>query len=349
MIHFFQYFYNDPSNTPFGRELLKTGIEHRLFGKALQFHYHSRLGLILRGWPQLILFASRSAWLSLFKSQPHPDVVVLSSHFEVVIFGLASLLLPRKKRPEIVYQSFIYTSRPNPWARRLRKSYFGFILHLTNRIICHSTNEIQNYCDIFTKAKRKFRYVPYGLHISGEEHHQVNLSAIIKTETPYIFSAGRSGRDYSTLTKAVANSGISTHIICDREASLVGINIPSEVNILTNCYGEDYLKQLEDSYIVVIPLQVDDISAGQMVLIQAMAYRKPIIVTRTTTTQEYVQHDCECLMVDRNDSAGLQQAIQQLLNNSELATRIANGARQAYEQRFCTRAYIANMVVAAQR
>lgn len=348
MIHFFPIFSDDPSKTPYGQELLKTGIDHRLFGRSMSFNYKSRLGLILIGWPRQILVSLRWAWLSLFKSRPHPDIVVLNSHFEVVIFSIAKLLLPHKNQPEIVYMSFIYTSRSNLFTRRLRQLYFRVVLGMTDRIICHSNNELKIYGEIFPKAKNKFRYVAYGLNVSGEENHQIRISTIKKTEPLYIFSAGRSGRDYSTLTKAVAGTGISTHIICDRSTPLEGINIPPEILILSKCYENDYLEELENAYIVVIPLMVDDISAGQMVLIQAMAYRKPIIITRTTTIRDYVQHERECLLVERNDTSGLQQAIRRLLNDRELATRLANCARQTYDERFCTHANIVNMIAAVQ-
>lgn len=106
------------------------------------------------------------------------------------------------------------------------------------------------------------------------------------------------------------------------------------MKVLSRCYGKEYLQELEHAAVVVVPLLVDDISAGQMVLIQAMAYRKPIIVTRTTTIQEYVQHDRDCLLVERNDPAALRQAIRKLLTDRDLATRLAKGARQAYEQHY---------------
>ena len=80
----------------------------------------------------------------------------------------------------------------------------------------------------------------------------------------------------------------------------------------------------------------------------ADANRKPIIVTRTTTIQEYVQHEQECLLVERNNAPALQAAIERLLHDPALADRLADGARQAYEQHFCMRAYVRNVVAATE-
>lgn len=348
MIHFFPLFSNDPSNSPFARELVKAGVAHRLFGQALSFHYKTRFGLILLGWPRLILFGCRSAWRSLFRSAPPPEAVVLGSHFEVLIFGLARRLLPRTSRPAIILLGFIYTSRPSPLARHLRQLYFSLVFRLADRIVCHSQNELQQYGEIFVSARSKFRYVPYGMYVSGEEAYRSDAPPPADNVPAYVFAAGRSGRDYATLVHAVTDNGIATHIICDREAALTGIKLPSHVIVLNKCYGGDYLRELQQAAVVVVPLQVDDISAGQMVLIQAMAYRKPIIVTRTTTIQEYVQDNRECLLVERNDVTAMQQAIQRLLNDPLLAQRLADGARAAYEQRFCMRAYVANVTSIVQ-
>jgi glycosyltransferase involved in cell wall biosynthesis len=349
LIHFFPLFSNDPSGSPFAQELVKAGVAYRLFGQALKFHYRTRLGLVLLGWPRLILFACRSARRSLFRSDPRPDAVALSSHFEVVIFGLARLLLSRESRPSIVLLGFIYTSRPSPLARHLRELYFGLVFRLADTIICHSAVELHEYGKTFPAAKHKFRYLPYGLYVSGEENHRFDSAAATAPREPaYVLAAGRSGRDYATLVKAVEGTGIPTHIVCDREAALASIDLPPHVTVLARCYGKEYLQELENAAVVVVPLLVDDISAGQMVLIQAMAYRKPIIVTRTATIQEYVQHGRECLLVERSDPVGLQQAIRELLADRELAARLANSARQAYEQRYCMRAYVTNVVSAIQ-
>ena len=190
--------------------------------------------------------------------------------------------------------------------------------------------------------------MPYGMYVGGEEAYQLDKPLPARPGNGhYVFAAGRSGRDYATLVQAVAGRSIDTHIACDREAALTGIELSPEVKVLNRCYGDDYLQELKNAAVVVVPLLVDDISAGQMVLIQAMAYRKPIIVTRTTTIQEYVQHEQECLLVERNNAPALQAAIERLLHDPALADRLADGARQAYEQRFCMRAYVNNVVTAS--
>ena len=104
--------------------------------------------------------------------------------------------------------------------------------------------------------------------------------------------------------------------------------------MLRNCYGDRYLEELGKAEIVVVPLAVDDISAGQMALIQAMAYGKPVIATRTRTICEYLDDGRTALLVDRKDVGQLRKAICRLGSDALLRERLGRAARAEYEARF---------------
>jgi len=208
---------------------------------------------------------------------------------------------------------------------------------------------VVNYGKIFLAAQQKFKFIPYGLYISGEGNFKnENPSTGDHDSEAYIFSAGRSGRDYETLIAAVRGLDLRVRIVCDRASALAGIELPSNVVVLDHCYGAEYVRELAGASMVVIPLLVDNISSGQMVLIQAMAYRKPIVITRTVTIQEYVVDLEECLLVPRSDVAALRSAIESLNEDAGKSRHLAAGARRAYEQRFCMRAYVENLVTVVQ-
>lgn len=97
---------------------------------------------------------------------------------------------------------------------------------------------------------------------------------------------------------------------------------------------------------VIVPLGVNDISAGQMVLIQAMAYRKPLIVTNTPTILDYLQHEVNALLVKPGDEVELRTAIDRLRNNPELARRLADNGYRTYHERHSMRAFVGNIVAA---
>lgn len=340
MIHFFPTFSKDASDSPFARELRALGVPHRLFSGEVILRYRNRIWLLLLGWPKVIGFAFKSVIRSLILSRPYPDTVVVGSHIEALVFSFVRALMLRRK-PEIVLLGFIYTSRRSPFANFLRSLYFRFVFSIIDKVICHSGLEMERYRRLFPRARAQFVYIPYGLHIHGRD---TPASAVDAAAKPYILTAGRSGRDYATLFEAVAPLPIELHVVCDSANALAGLNIPPNVKVLRNCYDTDYVEQIRKARFVVVPLGVNDISAGQMVLIQAMAFAKPTVITRTATVEEYVTDGEQSLLVAQSDAAAMREAIQRLLADPALVERLAANAVATYEARFCMHAFVRHLV-----
>jgi glycosyltransferase involved in cell wall biosynthesis len=339
MIHFFPTFSNDASRSPFALELAASGVEHRLLAYELRLHYKSRLWLLFVGWPRLLFFALRAAWRSQ-RSVPRPDMVVLNSDIEVLVFGaLRAVRIARL--PRIAMLGFIYTRRRGRVSNALRKLYFRVVFAFADTVICHSAFEVDDYRRMFAGTRARFVYVPYGLHVAGRE----SISSVA-AEPRYVLAAGRSGRDYRTLCEAVRGRDVHVRIVCDSSHALVGLDIPDNVTVLRECYGGDYLRELAGASVVVVPLAVDNISAGQMVMLQAMSFGKPVIITQTATIQEYVTDGREATFVPRGDPAAMHRTIQDLLASPERAEAMGNVGRQTFEDKFSMRSYVRNVLAA---
>ena len=345
LIHFFPTYSKDAKNSPFAQELVSLGVPHQLFPGEVILRYQSRIWLLLLGWPKMAWFALNSAIRSLLMSKTYPDSVVVGSHIEALVFGLFRATLLRKK-PEIVLLGFIMTARRNHLVNTMRRIYFGFVFSIVDKVICHSTLEVQRYTRLFSNSRSahaRFVYIPYGLYISGRDA-QTQLSKTADDNRPYILAAGRSGRDYATLFQAIESHDIDLHVVCDSDNALAGLTIPSNVSILRACYDSGYVNELRNCLFVVIPLGVNDISAGQMVLIQAMAFAKPTIITRTATVEEYVVHGKQSLLVSQGSVAELRAAINRLINDSELAAQLGSNAVASFENSFSMKAYVRHLV-----
>jgi glycosyltransferase involved in cell wall biosynthesis len=342
LIHFFPTFSRDAKDSPFAQELVALNVPHRLFAGEVILRYRSRIWLLLLGWPKVAYFGLASSLKSLILSRPYPDAVVVGSHIEALIFGLFRALR-RRRKPTIVLLGFIMTSRSGALLNRIRGTYFDFVFSIVDQVICHSTLEVERYTARFISSRAKFVYIPYGLYISGREG-RLQPAAALPGRRAYFLAAGRSGRDYATLFEAVEPLAIDLHVVCDSENSLAGLRIPPNVTVLRDCYDDAYVNELRNALFVAIPLGVNDISAGQMVLIQAMAFAKPTIVTRTTTVEEYVADGEQSLLVAQGSVPEFREAINKLLGDSQLAARLAANALDAFEQKFCMRVYVQNLV-----
>lgn len=342
LIHFFPTFSKDAKDSPFAMELATLAVPHRLFPGEVILRYRSRIWLLLLGWPKVAWFGLHSSIQSLVLSNPYPDTVVVGSHIEALIFGLLRALRLRSK-PAIVLLGFIMTARKNILINYIRRLYFGFVFSVVDKVICHSMLEVERYTKVFKNSKAKFIYIPYGLHISGREG-RTQPEAVVSKCQPYILAAGRSGRDYATLFEAVEPLAIDLHVVCDSGNALAGIRVPQNVKVLRDCYDDAYVEELRNSLFVAIPLGANDISAGQMVLIQAMAFAKPTVITRTPTVEEYVSDEQESLLVAQGNVLELREAINRLLVDEKLAARLASNATSAFDNKYCMRAYVKNLV-----
>lgn len=111
--------------------------------------------------------------------------------------------------------------------------------------------------------------------------------------------------------------------MCDSAQALKDVETAENIRILKGCYGEDYLKQIAGAKLVIVPIGVDDISAGQMVFLQAMALHKPVIISDTPTTRLYAEHGKTALLVEKGSFTELKLAIETLWADAELAARLA--------------------------
>jgi len=342
MIHFFTKIGKDVEHMEFTKEIKNLNVEYRIFGCSIPFEYRTRIMFALAWYPKLFYHAVVLGFRSLIISRPHPTVVVLDTDVDVLVFSAIRMLLP--KRPHIVYLSFIYTTRTSRLYNNIRRAYYTFVLMNCTRIFCHSRIEVERYSRIFPGLARRFVFLSWGGNVGGWRNIVIENPADHKDRPLRVLSVGRSGRDYPTLARAVAGEDLDVTVVCDNRESLGGIKETANLRILRNCHNADYFEQLRRCDVIVVPLAVEDISQGQMVVVQAMAYGKPIIVTRTPTIGDYLVEGEEALMVRRGDADELRSAIRQLRDDEKLYAHIRRHARDAYVTRHSQAAFTRNLV-----
>jgi glycosyltransferase involved in cell wall biosynthesis len=146
------------------------------------------------------------------------------------------------------------------------------------------------------------------------------------------------------LFSAFAANGHPLRVVCDWDKVLTDCVSAPNIKVLRNCYDDAFSQELKAAGMVVVPLWASDISAGQMVALQAMAFRKPIVVTRTPTIEEYLHHEKEALLVPPGDAAALSAAVDRLRQDPEFARCLADTAYHAYVDRHSMRDFVRYIV-----
>lgn len=326
MIHFFPTYQLGTELTPFQKALRSKGINFQFFPKDVGRRYKNRAELVFKVWPK-ILAAAISAGRESLKSTSAPVVMVADTHFQLGVFWLMAFLF-RRSQVKLVLMGFIYNRRLG-FVERIRSIYAKHVLSRADLIVCHSNLEVTTYPDYFGIAKERFCFIPWASTVNVRQENVVSPST-----SKYLFSAGRSWRDYPTLIEAVRGLGVELRIACDSLDALPDLDYPSNVTILRNCYEASYHQHLCHAEAVVLPLQASMVSAGQMVLIDAYAYSKPVICTATPTTLDYVIPNETGYLVPMGDSTAWRDLIVQLLKDEEQLKVLSLRAKEIYQQRF---------------
>lgn len=231
----------------------------------------------------------------------------------------------------------------------LRRAYYAFVLRYVDLAIVHSRAEAARYRAVFPRTRASFVFVPYGLNIDERGQLLAAARAAPARERLVVVTAGKSGRDYATLFRAAVGLDVELRVICDFAPAVPAVPAGARVVVLSACHGWDYLTELAFADLVVLPLAVDDISAGQMVLIQAKALERPIIVTDTTTIRDYVTDGADAMLVPRGDAEGMRAMIAGLAGDAGLRKRLGQKAAESFERDHSTLGFMSHLVEAIER
>ena len=182
-------------------------------------------------------------------------------------------------------------------------------------------------------SPRRFHYIPF--KVNGIEL----IRKITACDHGYIFTGGRSRRDFATLFAAVEPLGYPVKIVTSSEAemrphgsSLEGLAVPPNVEINTNDQSQDFfVRTMAGARLVVLPIVRDTTTqAGIGVYLQGMALHKCVIVSSGMGVSD-VLTDSQALIVPAGDVDALRQAIERAWNDDDFRQRYADSG-YAYAQ-----------------
>jgi glycosyltransferase involved in cell wall biosynthesis len=328
----------DIESSPYGAELRRLGVAHRFIATPVNMRYRSLAGLLLRVYPTLIRRTLGTAFASLWRAPP--QAMVVSSDIEALIYGTLRTLL--RRRTLVVLPTLIVTPRRQKLLNAIYMAYWRRVFAAIDLGICHARAELAGNARLFPGHAEKLAFVPFGTTVTDRD--ALRAMKPLGDGVPVIVTAGRSGRDYPTLARAIAGLNCKLLILCDVGAALAGVPASPRIEVVRDRFGDAYLETLAGAAFVVVPLAVQGVSAGQMVLLQAAAIGRAVIITRTETTTDYATDEMDALLVERGDEAALRRAIVRLLEDPALCRRLGEAAAARFERDHSTEAYVRGLV-----
>jgi glycosyltransferase involved in cell wall biosynthesis len=248
--------------------------------------------------------------------------VILSWQMRIgICYGILKRIIHAKKPPLHIIQDFHIDLTQTRWLYRLQLALLKLAIPGIDYFCCTSTEEEAIYSQMFGIPRNRIKFLP--LVESRSFFEAPSCSG-----QNYIFSFGKSDRDFDTLLLSVAQLNIQTYILSAKYKPLVPV--PENVCIIRDFISnEDMIQWIASSRIVVLPLKDYRISAGQISMLEVMALARPLIITENMATKEYAIHRQTALFYSAGNAKELTGQIQYLWDHPEVAKHIGEKARES--------------------
>ena len=255
------------------------------------------------------------------------STVLIVPLMHVAYLAVARLFLAVGRRRPLYLMNFYVHSR-SEW------KIFRFVMRrlLTDAVAVsvQSPNEREFYRGLSKRVT--LDYVPYGQNQHPVWDPSPQLAQVARGR--YVFSGGYTNRDYPSFLRAAARMPDARFVlVCSRHNSF-DRQTPKNVTVIEDVSFRDFHALLARATVVVVPLQHDRGSSGQMVALAGMSYGVPVVYTDFPTIAQYFVPDVTGVPVPCGDVDAITRAITRLLDAPDRAKSMGEAARSAYLQSF---------------
>lgn len=208
----------------------------------------------------------------------------------------------------------------------LKQQMSRFALQNINRFIVHSQAERKALSEWLNLPLERFEFVPL-------QRAAIPITEKEDTENPFILAMGSANRDYPTLFKAVEKLNIRTIVVAATHA-LSGLDIPPQVELYSGLTMPECHRLVQKARLNVVPLLDTATAAGQVTIVEAMRMNRPVIATRCTGSEDYIQQGKTGFLVEPGSVEDLTESLEKLWSDSALRDEFAQNAGQYAAQYF---------------
>lgn len=230
----------------------------------------------------------------------------------------------RNRNRKIVLGGFLFEPKKNRIYYLARKWITQKALNGIDEVLVYSSREVEYYKRIFPNTN--FAFIKYGIDYSENERY------IHKLPQKYIFSGGGSNRNYKFLVNTYNSMERKETplVIATQGWRLKGLDT-SKCLVLEDVVIENFGDVLKRSEMLILSLKETEISAGHMVMLQAMKLKVPIIVNDIPAVRDYVDEK-SVIFYESEDAKRLSDIIENYHNNMFKLEKLINNAYKVYSE-----------------
>jgi glycosyltransferase involved in cell wall biosynthesis len=168
------------------------------------------------------------------------------------------------------------------------------------------------------------------------------------SQRPRVVAVGKDlARDYATVARAVETLDADVDFVT-MPRNLEGVRLPANVNVLRNIPTTELRNLYVRADVVVVAQRRDEFvygseGGGLTTLLEGMAMERPVVATERAIFRDYVDDGVEGLVVPAEDPAAMRAAIERLLGDAELRSRLGTAGRARVERDHTSRGFAAQL------
>jgi len=265
-----------------------------------------------------------------FEALSHDVVVMSGGTRRLFVFCLLKFLLPLHRCKTVAVDYIL--PLPVSLRQRLTARVKGLLLRKVDRFILHFART-ELYEHFYTIPRARCLFVPFKVNY----FESIPPLGLLPTDGDYVFTAGRSFRDFSTFISAMRQVDYPGLLLYDDAALMRKGNteidltdLPRNLRAERNVGERSWIDYIARAKIVVVPLLPTSAYApGLSLCLMAMAMRKCVIITEGLSTIDVIT--TEAIIVPPRDSIAMANAIRQAWEDENLRRRTADAGRRYAE------------------
>ncbi|BCN32283.1 glycosyltransferase [Anaeromicropila herbilytica] len=305
-----------------------TEYEDSLSRKVCKWKYVGEFLFHILYWWKSFRYA-----VKIYKNNDSAKVICINP-----IVGSFIGMLNKKGKFSITLAGFLFEPKKSNLYYSIRKKLVSKFLNNINNIVVYAKNEVNYYEKIF--KVNNFKFVRYGIDYEAHDKY----SGVLPNN--YIFSGGRSNRDYHTLIEAYNRIREEVQLnlcIATRPVVLQHENI-SHIEVLKDVVLENFGSAMESAKFVVLPLVETEISAGHQVLLEALERNMVVLVNRIKAVEDYVT-DSQVVFYESENPQELSKTIKYVNDNYEEVKEKFKNNREYYLNNYTFTRFIERLLL----
>lgn len=258
------------------------------------------------------------------------EYIIGWQQFFTLFFVCYCRLFHVKKNNIVVALNFTYKEKKG-WAGSIYHRFMKYCVDNDYLDYIHvlSRNYARLCADSFHIPEDRFIVTPFGL---PDTYGRWKNSSVEYKD--YCFAIGRSNRDFDFLVRAWRGLPESEMLVIASDTYKPREKLPCNVIHRTDIGGDDQFPYIANCKMIIIPIDDAAICSGDTVLLKAMSYEKPVVVTAPSTLAEmYIEDGTDGILVEKREEA-LIDTVTLVLQNPAVLSHLGKNARKKYLKQF---------------